>query len=136
MNKKKFRFWLILSVIWIAIIFAHSAMPSEVSRQESLGILSWLTRFIPKLSHHTLRKLGHMAEFGILGILLTGCFWRYGDFRFRKPMLGCLTVAFLDETLQLFVSGRSGEVRDIWIDLAGALCGTALMWLIFKLRKK
>lgn len=136
MNKKKFRFWLILSVIWIAIIFAHSAMPAEVSRQESLGILAWLTRFLPQLSHHTLRKLGHMAEFAVLGIFLTGCFWRYRDFRFRKPMLCCLTVAFLDETLQLFVSGRSGEVRDIWIDLGGALCGTLLMWIIFKIRKK
>ena len=115
MNKKKFRFWLVFTILWLIVIFGHSAMPSEVSRQESLGILAWLTKLLPNLSHSLLRKLGHIAEFSILGILV---------------------VAFLDETLQLFVSGRSGEVRDIWIDLIGIFCGTLFLWIIFKIRKK
>ena len=136
MNKKKFRFWLILTTLWLIVIFGHSAMPSEISRQESLGVLSWLTKLLPNLSHNTLRKLGHMAEFGILGIFLTGCFWRSGSFRLYKPLLAGLVMAFLDETLQLFVAGRSGEIRDVWIDLAGALCGTLFLWIIFKIRKK
>lgn len=136
MNKKKFRFWLVFTILWLIVIFGHSAMPSEVSRQESLGILAWLTKLLPNLSHSLLRKLGHIAEFSILGIFLTGCFWRAGGFRFYKPLLSGLVVAFLDETLQLFVSGRSGEVRDIWIDLIGIFCGTLFLWIIFKIRKK
>lgn len=135
MNQKKFRFWLILTVLWLIVIFGHSAMPSQISRQESLGVLSWLQKLLPRLEHGTLRKLGHMAEFGILGIFLTGCYWRYGGFRFHKPLCSALITAFLDETLQIFVSGRSGEVRDIWIDLSGALCGSLFMWVIFKIRK-
>lgn len=136
MNKKKFRFWLVFTILWLMIIFGHSAMPSSVSRQESLGVLSWLSKILPNLSHDTLRKLGHFGEFAVLGIFLTGCFWRSREFRFYKPLLGALVVAFLDETLQIFIAGRSGQITDIWIDLAGAFCGTLFMWIIFKIRGK
>lgn len=136
MNRKKLRFWLVLTVLWLIVIFGHSAMPSEVSRQESLGVLSWLTKLLPDLSHSTLRKLGHFSEFGILGLLLTGCFRRSGSFRFHQPLLAGLVVAFLDETLQIFVAGRSGQITDVWIDLAGVFCGTLFMWIIFKIRGK
>ena len=68
MNKKKFRFWLVFTILWLIVIFGHSAMPSNVSSQESLGVLSWLNKLLPNLSHDTLRKLGHLAEFAVLGI--------------------------------------------------------------------
>ena len=47
----------------------------------------------------------------------------------------CLFTAVCDETLQLFVAGRSGNVRDIWIDFAGAFLSTLVTWLIYKLRQ-
>ena len=37
--------------------------------------------------------------------------------------MAALFVAFVDETIQLFVEGRSGQVSDIWIDIAGAALG-------------
>lgn len=136
MNKKKFRFWLILTLVWLVVIFGHSAMPATVSRQESLGIFGWLQSLFPWLTHSMLRKFGHLAEFAILGIFLTGAFWRHGKFKLYKPLGTALFVALCDETLQLFVPGRSGEIRDVWIDFAGALCGILLMRLIFRCKKK
>lgn len=35
-------------------------------------------------------------------------------------------VPFLDETIQLFTEGRSGQISDVWLDMAGALTGTLL----------
>ena len=41
-----------------------------------------------------------------------------------------LFVAFIDETIQLFVVGRSGEIRDMWIDFAGVALATLIMLAI------
>ena len=35
-------------------------------------------------------------------------------------------VSLLDETIQLFTEGRSGQISDVWLDMAGALTGTVL----------
>ena len=44
-------------------------------------------------------------------------------------------IPFVDETIQLFVEGRSGQVSDVWLDLAGALCGLlGLCWFTDCLR--
>ena len=37
-----------------------------------------------------------------------------------------LSCAFCDETIQLFVDGRSGQVDDVWLDLCGVVCGLVL----------
>lgn len=136
MNRKKFRIWLIFLLVWLAVIFGHSAMPAEVSRKESLGIFAWLQLCFPWLTHTLLRKLGHMTEFAILGVLLTGCFFRAGKRRLYLPLASAMLVALCDETLQLFIPGRSGEIRDVWIDLGGALLGVLLTRLLLRRKTK
>ena len=42
--------------------------------------------------------------------------------------------AVTDEFHQLFVAGRSCEVRDMCIDAAGVLCGVMVVWLWGKSR--
>lgn len=32
-------------------------------------------------------------------------------------------VPFVDETIQLFVAGRSGQISDVWLDMSGAAAG-------------
>ena len=38
-------------------------------------------------------------------------------------MFAVLAVPFLDETIQLFVDGRAGQISDVWLDVSGAVCG-------------
>ena len=40
--------------------------------------------------------------------------------------IAIFAVPFLDETIQLFTEGRSGQLSDVWLDMAGALTGTVL----------
>lgn len=49
------------------------------------------------------------------------------------PLFVGLLVAVLDETVQLYVPGRSSSVRDVLIDFGGVLCGlfAALLILMF-----
>ena len=48
------------------------------------------------------------------------------------PLLGGMTTALLDETIQRFIPGRSSQVTDVWIDMAGVVSG-ALISLILLL---
>ena len=34
-----------------------------------------------------------------------------------------LFMPFVDETIQLFVEGRSGQISDVWLDMAGIVTG-------------
>ena len=91
---------------------------------------------LPWLTHDLLRKIAHFGEFGILGFFLTGMYWNRGNFKLLQPVRAGFFAAFCDETLQLFIPGRSGEVKDVWIDFSGALCGCLFLWLLLKLTKK
>ena len=44
--------------------------------------------------------------------------------------------ALCDETIQLFVPGRSGRIADVWLDTAGYFNGALLTLLIFSLCRK
>ena len=44
--------------------------------------------------------------------------------------------ALCDETIQLFVPGRSGQITDVWLDTAGYLTGALLTLLLFFLCRK
>lgn len=135
MKQSKFRFWLVFDLLWLMLIFGHSLLPATVSRAESGGLLAVVQTVFPWISHTLLRKLGHITEYAILGVGLTGLFSNRKGFSLPKPLAAGLFAALCDETIQLFVAGRSGEVRDIWIDLAGLLLGTLLLRLVYRIRK-
>lgn len=124
--------WWALCAGWIAVIFAHSLMPAALSEAESYGLLARLAGLLPFLTARVLRKLAHFGEFCVLGLLLARCLPR----DFSRPVLAGALCAMTDETIQLFVPGRSGEVRDVWIDLAGAALGVALTLLISRIRSR
>lgn len=88
--------------------------------------------------HVFIRKCAHFTEYLILGVFSTLTLlqteWK------RKCAVGigfCAGVAMLDETLQLFVSGRTGKVLDVLIDSVGAMVGIAfVLWFARKLTTK
>lgn len=136
-------------IIWVAVIFAFSLQPAKDSSRLSLGVGYFLTKLLPgeisetilslrpmQLSflHTLLRKAGHFSEYFILGMLSINAFLRI-EFSYKK-WLGlwvCVLVAVIDETIQLFVSGRSGQISDVLLDSVGSLCGIAMVLIIRKL---
>lgn len=136
MKKKRIWIWLLLTLLWIGLIFWHSSRNAVQSDGESLDLLCYIQKILPWMTNNLLRKLAHFGEFAVLGLLLTGTFYNAKGFRLLKPIFFGLLTALCDETIQLFVPGRSGNVRDLWIDLSGVAVGTLFLWLIYKLRKK
>lgn len=121
-------------------IWGNSMRTATQSAQQSGSVLMWMTPLLRALKlqaegfHGILRKLAHVSEYGLLGVLWASELWLGAhDQKVRGVAIRlgfCMLTAFLDETIQLFVPGRSGEVRDIWIDTSGALLGILLVCLI------
>ena len=133
------RAWLgicIALVLVTLLIWGNSMRTATQSDQQSTSLLSWLTPWLsavgiqPEGFHAILRKLAHFSEYGLLGVLWTMELWlgpHRGKRRGTMERLSfCMLTAFLDETIQLFVPGRSGEIRDVWIDTAGAWTGIVM----------
>lgn len=93
--------------------------------------------------HAALRKLGHMLAYGVLTFLWFRSFqlhWpeRRGLCLFLAVFCS-LAVALLDEGHQSLVSSRSGSLRDIGWDMAGAgvaTFGILVFWKSSTTRKQ
>ena len=48
------------------------------------------------------------------------------SFQKTAPYAAIFFIPFVDETLQLFTEGRSGQISDVWLDMSGAVTGTIL----------
>lgn len=118
------RYWL-PALIWSAVLLILSGRAGSSSI--TIAVLSWI--FPPSNPafeevHFGLRKLIHLLAYGLLGYL---------DFRaVRGPRTGwklrwsaialtlVVVIASLDEWHQTYVPGRTGQVRDVGLDFAGA----------------
>lgn len=84
------------------------------------------------------RKCAHFTIYLILGILVISLLSEYRILN-SKTVLYTLLIVFLyassDEFHQLFVSGRSSEIRDVLIDSSGGFIGSYLYYLFRRKRK-
>ena len=124
----------------IAFIFPNSLESGALSSARSQAVMQKINEILSvvnlgPLSEHTVRKLAHFAQFTLEGFLLMLCL-RVDTNRFVRhiswPLLGGMTTALLDETIQRFIPNRTSQVTDVWIDMAGVVFG-ALIALILLL---
>ena len=123
----------LIACIWF--IFSNSMAVATVSTDSSGRVLAWMRIILRRLGQpglaehltmHIVRKLAHFCEYTLEGFLLMLCMRVYSRHPLRHitvPMLGGVLTALTDETIQLFVPGRSGQVTDIWIDFSGVMTG-------------
>ena len=128
------KYWLPL-LIWVGVIFIGSTdlMSAEHTSRFIVPILLWLKPDIAletvRSIHFAVRKCAHLSEYAVLALL----FWRAlrGGSAIRAKMsmllatvlLGCGVVAASDEFHQSFVKSRTPSVRDVLLDIVGALIG-------------
>lgn len=99
---------------------------SEFSDEKQVEIISSL-QFI-------VRKAAHFSLYAVLGILsfLSVVSYRNLKYKFRILLSAviCLIYAASDEFHQLFVAGRSAEIRDVCIDFCGSLIAITVLALL------
>ena len=132
----------VLIVLWMILIFILSNQQANDSTKLSDGVIENTIGNIYKLTHkntneeklkeikikytHITRKTAHFTIYMILG-LLVGLLLKEYNIDTKKAILYgiliCMCYAISDEIHQIFVSGRSGEIRDVLIDTCGSMVG-------------
>ena len=130
-------------VLWIIFIFWMST--SMFSAQNTYAVLEPLLRFlVPSISpkeiiffHIILRKLAHITEYFVSGLLLFRAF-RNGSDKRREwlwaifSLLVVVIIAASDEFHQSFVSTRTASLVDVGIDIFGGFIAQGVSVLMFK----
>ena len=146
----------VLLVLWMGFIFSMSCENAEESSNTSGQTIKVVLSTVPEFEKQPeevkvniieelqfiVRKSAHFIGYMILGILASGLILQYENINKKYPLafLICVIYAISDEIHQLFVPGRSGQVRDVLIDSAGSLLGIIIVMafekLLIKFNKK
>lgn len=127
-----------LVAAWMLFVWSRSLFDGPDSTAQSNVIVTIVRPLLEALGvrdaalmSFLVRKACHACEYAVLGWLLawTG---RAGDGRRTKlrawaPLALAVATASIDETIQLFVPGRSGALRDVLIDCCGATVGFVVL---------
>ena len=128
---------IILIILCMALIFCFSSDSAEVSTKKSDGLIVKTCEFVlgrelNKVEKEKyidqfvffVRKGAHFTIYCILGILIMSYFKEIYLVN-KKGLLIAFIICFLyacsDEIHQLFISGRSGEILDVFIDTSGGM---------------
>ena len=147
------KFNILLLIIWLVVIFMFSCENSSESTETSSGVTMEIINIVDKAINLNLgirekellldklfifvRKLAHITEYFILGILVINVFKDYFNISNKlliSSILFCLLYSASDEFHQLFVPGRAGKLVDLLIDSIGYIGGCLIYY--FVLRRK
>lgn len=136
------------------MIFSFSAKTGNESGKESLFVGKTVGQLVvadfedwdgikqerfAKSIEFPIRKGAHMTEYAILGILVF-CSVNLQKYGLKCAALFSWVLAVLyavsDEVHQLFVPDRSGQLRDVLIDAAGAAIGVLVVYAVKRKRAK
>ncbi|MCI7702262.1 MAG: VanZ family protein [Tenericutes bacterium] len=143
---------IILIVLWMGLIFMFSNDTGVASTKKSDGVI---VRTVQKIIRRDLtseekekvlkylvvpvRKGAHLGVYLILGLLMISLVREYLGINTKALLVAlfiCILYACSDEVHQLFVVGRSCEVKDMIIDSVGSGVGITLYYLGYLFRKK
>ena len=119
----------LLIIIWFIIIFLFSSQKGTVSTEITNVFLERMLWFVDNdITFIVIRKIAHISEFLILGILVYNLM---KEFTLKQVVLYsfmiCTIFACFDELHQLFVGGRDGKILDVFIDSIGITIGILIM---------
>jgi VanZ family protein len=145
-NQNFIKYWLPV-MFWMAFIFWMST--ETFSSENTFSWMEMVLGFlIPKISsqelgliHAVIRKVGHVTEYFILGLLLFRTFrgGSISSWTWRWSFLAVMAVvlwAASDEFHQAFVSTRTASAVDIGIDTAAGIFAQFVGALWYRYRKK
>jgi VanZ family protein len=134
----RLKFWTPAILVAVMIsIFSTRYFTGEQTARVIIPVLRWFfphaTPHLLHLMHVGIRKLAHIAEFGLFSItVFHGIRAQRSGWQLNwalSTLLIAVTYAGIDEWHQTFVPLRHATPRDVAIDALGALLAQALVWL-------
>lgn len=137
----------IVLILWMIVIFSFSSADANKSTGTSDKVITTMIEIKDKITNNEtpnnekeiivknssfyIRKIAHVTEYLILGFLMFNLLNQYSVTNIYYAIGLSILYSCTDEFHQLFISGRSGSIRDILIDSIGILIGTYLYKLLF-----
>ncbi|WP_461207185.1 VanZ family protein [Clostridium sp. DL1XJH146] len=134
-------------ILWMVLIFKLSSQVADTSNGLSKGITAKVIAIIESVVsnvhldmdtfNHIVRKNAHFFAYFILGILAINAMRSIGKVLWSDvviTILFCVFYAMSDEIHQFYVPGRGPQIKDVFIDSMGALCGI-IIYLLLKRKK-
>jgi len=142
------KYWLPI-LLWMLLIYAGSGnlLSSQQTSRFLKPLIHWLFPSLPEASVNRavgmIRKGGHMAEYGVLALLIWRArrrpaksearLWVWRDAGWALAL--ATTYAVTDELHQAFIPSRTGSGWDVLLDAGGAAAGLLLLWGLGHWRK-
>lgn len=137
----------ILTVTVVLFIFINSLLDADLSTNQSAGVREFINSLLHSLnipitfSEIFIRKCAHFTEYFVLGTLLfftVKSFVIVLDNRMMYVLPIGLVIASIDETLQLFSFGRSGQISDVMLDFSAVFTAFLIMLItsLCKVKKR
>ena len=137
----------IVLILWMIVIFSFSSADANKSTGTSDKVITTIIEIKDKITNNEtpnnekeiivknssfyIRKIAHITEYLILGFLMFNLLKQYSVTNIYYAIGLSILYSCTDEFHQLFISGRSGSIRDVLIDSIGILIGTYLYKLLF-----
>lgn len=148
--KTKKIIYLILIVLCMTSIYLFSNKNSTSSNNTSKKVVNSIVTIYENITNkkinknqiinklnYPIRKLAHYSVYFILGIFIYKLILLTKQKHKELITLSiCLIYACLDEFHQLYISGRTGQLKDVLIDTLGSLTAITIIYLLDKIRKK
>lgn len=147
-NRKGLCLLLALTLLVTACIFGNSLKNGEESHENSDKVVDIVEPIVKPITEKLpgdrgvsfwVRKAAHVAEFFALGLcamaLGLGLKKRFGISSLGYVLFYVLLVAVTDEYIQSF-TGRTSSVKDVFIDLGGAVLGIGAAALVRTIKKR
>lgn len=147
---KKTIIFIILTLMMAGFIFYMSSQNSGESTNVSFGMVEYISSMVNflfgfspdfhwmKFAEKILRKSAHFILYTVFGIFVMCVLCGL-----KKPTVkvwiaaAAITAVYAatDEFHQIFVPGRSGELRDILIDTSGGILGSGIIFIVCCLKQ-
>lgn len=139
----------LLVLLWMFFIFANSNATGVESSSLSDNVLENIVVICTNIKRDSqemekvkkkygivIRKFAHFFVYFVLGILVMNALYSFNVNRWMiiYASLICIIYAISDEFHQTFISGRSGQLRDVLLDSSGSLLANYFMYKFVVLR--
>ena len=134
-------------IFWTIVIFVASSNAGSMSNTSRIirPLLEFLFPSISELQlmtiHGLIRKVAHLAFYFVLGALAARAFSTSLKPFLRRNWIAVsfalvVTIAYLDEKNQSFLTSRTSSMKDVLIDVCGGVLALLIWFLAAENRKR
>lgn len=138
-NNKTFRIWLILFLLWTALLLYLTVQTGTDSAKVSGSLVEFVIRILglkgdPSIIHGWIRELAHAGTYFVEGFLLMGLLKSASvQNTIWITSIALFVFAWITELLQIPILGRAFSFLDIGLNFVGGMTGMILFWICYRI---